>query len=109
MVSATAHKRVFFLSSIVAGIALIYAESSDDTCTADCATASDGTSLGRYPTWEAAPASTEEFDHDNDKTVCRLAVISVEEWERGRYWEKEQPVLVKNVTDGWGAPEHWTK
>ena len=64
------------------------------------------TNLGR---WEDAPSSNKEFDHDNDKTVCRLPIISVEEWENGRYWEKEEPVIVQNVTDGWLALEHWTK
>ncbi len=65
--------------------------------------------LGRYLTWEEAPASREEFDHDNDKRVCRLPILSVEEWEMGRYWEREIPVIVKNVTDRWPALEHWTK
>jgi hypothetical protein len=70
---------------------------------------SSSSSLGRYPTWEAAPASKDEFDHDNEKSVCRLPILSVEEWEAGKYWEREVPVIVKNVTDGWMALEHWTK
>eukprot|EP00571_Detonula_confervacea_P002185 CAMPEP_0172326870 /NCGR_PEP_ID=MMETSP1058-20130122/57864_1 /TAXON_ID=83371 /ORGANISM="Detonula confervacea, Strain CCMP 353" /LENGTH=331 /DNA_ID=CAMNT_0013043765 /DNA_START=102 /DNA_END=1097 /DNA_ORIENTATION=- len=108
MVSATAHKR--FLSTIVAILAaLIHAEI--EACTEDCAPDASETplGLGRYPTWEDAPASTEEFDHDNDKSVCRLPIISVEEWEAERYWEREDPVIVQNVTDGWPALEHWTK
>jgi len=65
--------------------------------------------LGQYNTWEEAPASTKEFDHDNNKKVCRLPIITVDEWETGRHWEKEEPCIVKNVTDGWLAFEHWTK
>lgn len=70
---------------------------------------SQSTSLGLYATWEEAPSSIHEFDHDNDKTVCRLPIITVEEWETGRYWEREVPVIVKNVTDAWPALKHWTK
>jgi len=33
----------------------------------------------------------------------------VEEWEVGRYWEGNQPVLVKNATDGWAALNNWKK
>ena len=62
-----------------------------------------------YETWEDAPASWGEFGHDNDPGVCGIPVLSVEEWEEGRYWEREEPVLVRNVTDGWPALEHWTK
>ena len=106
MTKTTAHKRAFFLSSISAILALIYA---DVSCTEDGTSCASETPLGRYPTWEEAPSSTEEFDHDNDKSVCRLPIISVEEWEEGRFWEGEEPVLVRNVTDGWPALEHWTK
>ena len=78
-------------------------ENEDPTCT------EQQINLGQYNTWEEAPASTKEFDHDNNKKVCRLPIISVDEWESGRYWEKEEPCIVKNVTDGWLALEHWTK
>ena len=78
-------------------------ENEDPTCT------EQQTNLGQYNTWEEAPASTKEFDHDNNKKVCRLPIIDVEEWESGRYWEKDEPCIVKNVTDGWLALEHWTK
>eukprot|EP00804_Cyclotella_cryptica_P020020 CCRYP_007896-RC/>CCRYP_007896-RC protein AED:0.39 eAED:0.39 QI:341/1/1/1/1/1/3/411/445 len=56
-----------------------------------------------------APASREEFDHDNDPEVCGLPILTVEEWEAGRYWEGNKPVIVKNVTAGWAAMEHWKK
>jgi len=78
-------------------------ENEDSTCT------EQQINLGQYNTWEEAPASTKEFDHDNNKKVCRLPIITVDEWETGRYWEKEEPCIVKNVTDGWLALEHWTK
>ena len=55
------------------------------------------------------PASTEEFDHDNDPSICGLPFLTVEEWESGRYWEGDKPVIVKNVTAGWAAMEHWKK
>ena len=57
--------------------------------------------------WEDGPASWEEFGHDNDPSVCGLPVLTVEEWEEGRYWEGNKPVLVKNVTDGWAALKNW--
>ena len=62
-----------------------------------------------YIEWEDAPASREEFDHDNDPEVCGIPFLTVEEWEAGRYWEGSKPVMVKNVTDGWAALEHWKK
>lgn len=65
--------------------------------------------LGQYKTWEEAPASYEEFDHDNDPSVCRLPIVTVEEWEEKRMWEGETPVMVKNVTENWSALQHWTK
>eukprot|EP00804_Cyclotella_cryptica_P020021 CCRYP_007896-RA/>CCRYP_007896-RA protein AED:0.46 eAED:0.46 QI:229/1/0.66/1/0.5/0.66/3/0/148 len=63
----------------------------------------------QYENWEDAPASREEFDHDNDPEVCGLPILTVEEWEAGRYWEGNKPVIVKNVTAGWAAMEHWKK
>ena len=89
------------------GYAKFYHGSSERQSSSSSSASSS--SLGRYPTWEAAPASKDEFDHDNEKSVCRLPILTVEEWEAGRYWEREVPVIVKNVTDGWMALEHWTK
>ena len=113
MASIASNKRSLFLSTVAATILAVYATTvGSPTCTEDDPSSCDSSSpssLGRYPTWEAAPASREEFDHDNDKDVCRLQILSVEEWEAGRYWEKDEPVIVKNVTDGWQALEHWTK
>ena len=59
--------------------------------------------------WEDGPTSWEEFGHDNDPAVCGLPVLTVEEWEAGKYWEGNKPVLVKNVTDGWAALTNWKK
>ena len=44
-----------------------------------------------------------------DYVMHFAAFISVEEWEEGRYWERDVPVIVRNVTDHWKALEHWTK
>ena len=107
------------LSLILSGVAVVivvavgYGSSTcaegDASCAAS-ASAPSPASTGRYhSTWEEAPASAEEFDHDNDENVCRLSIISVDEWESGRHWEGEEPVIVRNVTDGWRALEHWTK
>eukprot|EP00581_Thalassiosira_minuscula_P008321 CAMPEP_0183703902 /NCGR_PEP_ID=MMETSP0737-20130205/1453_1 /TAXON_ID=385413 /ORGANISM="Thalassiosira miniscula, Strain CCMP1093" /LENGTH=453 /DNA_ID=CAMNT_0025930705 /DNA_START=18 /DNA_END=1379 /DNA_ORIENTATION=- len=57
--------------------------------------------------WEDGPSSWQEFGHDNDPNVCGLPVLTVEEWEAGKYWEGNKPVIVKNVTDGWAANHNW--
>lgn len=59
--------------------------------------------------WEDGPTSWDEFGHDNAPDICGVQVISVEEWEEGRYWKKDKPVIVKNVTDGWAALNNWKK
>jgi hypothetical protein len=59
--------------------------------------------------WEDGPSSWEEFGHDNDPSVCGLQVLTVEEWEAGRYWEGKKPVLVSGVTEGWPALNNWKK
>lgn len=110
-------KRVFFfLSSISAILALVSDDGVGSCIVENGAPCRDGDpaapsrlATGPYGTWEEAPSSVEEFDHDNRKSVCRLPVVSVEEWERGRYWEGEEPVIVQNVTGGWLALDHWTK
>lgn len=63
----------------------------------------------KYINWEDAPASWEEYGHDNDPSVCGLERLTVEEWERGKYWNQNKPVIVMNVTDQWPALEHWKK
>mmetsp|Transcript_9213 Transcript_9213/g.19905 ORF Transcript_9213/g.19905 Transcript_9213/m.19905 type:complete len:423 (+) Transcript_9213:136-1404(+) len=62
-----------------------------------------------YIEWEDGPTSAEEFDHDNNPEICGLEYLTVEEWEAGKYWEKDKPVLVKNVTAGWKALNNWKK
>ncbi|KAL7532012.1 hypothetical protein ACHAXR_004371 [Thalassiosira sp. AJA248-18] len=59
--------------------------------------------------WEDGPSSWEEFGHDNEPSICGLPVLTVEEWEAGKYWDGNKPVLVKNVTDGWAALHNWKK
>ena len=59
--------------------------------------------------WEDGPTSWEEFGHANAPDVCGLPVLTVEEWEAGKYWEGNKPVLVKNMTDGWAALTNWKK
>ena len=53
--------------------------------------------------WEDGPTSWDEFGHDNAQDVCGIPNISVEEWEAGRYWEGDTPVIIRNVTNGWAA------
>jgi hypothetical protein len=57
--------------------------------------------------WSQGPSSWEEFGHTNDPSVCKLQTITVDEWERGKYWRGNVPVLVMNVTDNWDANVHW--
>eukprot|EP01082_Thalassiosira_pseudonana_P011562 g10219.t1 g10219 contig4:1458046-1459257(-) len=105
-------RRVFVVTHIAAILALIYAtntQTCDDVSDSTTCNSSDEVPTGKYATWDEAPKSIEEFDHGNDRSVCRLPFISVEEWEEGRYWERDVPVIVRNVTDHWKALEHWTK
>ena len=50
-------------------------------------------------------ASWDEFGHDN--SGCKIPTLTVEEWEEGRYWEKDLPVIVQNVTTRWTANNNW--
>ena len=56
--------------------------------------------------WEDGFASWDEFGHDNSDN-CNIPKLTVEEWEMGRYWEGNVPVIVKNVTGGWAANHNW--
>jgi len=47
--------------------------------------------------WEDGPSSWEEYGHDNDPSVCGLPVLTVEEWERGKYWEGGRSVLGRTL------------
>jgi len=55
--------------------------------------------------WEDGHASWEEFGHNNEH--CNLQTITVQEWEDGKYWEKDDPVLVTGVTEHWAANTNW--
>jgi hypothetical protein len=57
--------------------------------------------------WSQGPSSWEEFGHTNDPSVCKLQTITVDEWERGKYWRGNVPVMVMNVTTNWDANVHW--
>jgi len=96
---------IIHLRFLTALFVILSTKAQSQTCS------DDGTCIntGRYKTWEDSPASWAEFGHDNDKSICRLPIITVEEWENGQYWLKMEPVIVKNITDGWGALQHWTK
>ena len=59
--------------------------------------------------WGDGPSSRDEFDHNNDPRVCGVEFLTVDEWEAGRHWERQQPVIVRNVTAGWAALTHWKK
>ncbi|KAL7548515.1 hypothetical protein ACHAWF_011801 [Thalassiosira exigua] len=115
MIALAFSKRGILLSAggaaviLAATCAAAAVESSCDDGASSCPDNDAPNLLGRHPTWEDAPDSAEEFDHDNDPSVCSLPILSVEEWEAGRHWEREVPVIVKNVTQGWSALEHWTK
>jgi hypothetical protein len=68
----------------------------------------DGVDYGNHNLeWEDGPSSWEEFGHDNDPSVCGVQLLTVEEWEAGRYWEGKKPVLVTGVTDDWPALNNW--
>ncbi len=70
----------------------------------------DGTADDVMPMeWEDGPSSWMEFGHDNDDSVCGLRLITLDEWEGGRHWELDVPVLVSGVTDGWKALYNWKK
>ena len=59
--------------------------------------------------WEDGPSSWDEFGHDNAPDICGVQVLTVQEWEEGRYWAGNKPVIVMNVTDGWAALNNWKK
>jgi len=57
--------------------------------------------------WSQGPSSWEEFGHANDPDICRLRTITLDEWERGKYWRYNVPVMVTNVTADWDANVNW--
>ena len=70
----------------------------------------DGTDRDHLPMeWEDGPSSWTEFGHDNDPSVCGLRLLTVDEWEAGRYWNGRVPVMVSGVTNGWRALDNWKK
>lgn len=81
---------------------------NSETCLG-CALNTDEDPYTKYKHWEDAPASWEEYGHDNDESVCGVQRLTVEQWEKGKYWQKNKPVIVMNVTEHWPAVEHWKK
>jgi len=74
----------------------------------DYATTPDEIDYGNHNAeWEDGPTSWEEFGHDNEN--CGVQYLTVEEWERGKYWDGNIPVIVRNVTRGWKALHNWKK
>ncbi|KAL3792831.1 hypothetical protein ACHAW5_003717 [Stephanodiscus triporus] len=68
----------------------------------------DGVDYGNHNlSWEDGPSSWDEFGHDNDPAICRMRTMTVEEWEMGRHWRNNVPVMVTNVTEGWAANHNW--
>ena len=66
----------------------------------------NNTDYGNHNTnWEDGHASWEEFGHNNEH--CNLQTITVQEWEDGKYWEKDDPVLVTGITEHWAANTNW--
>ena len=47
-------------------------------------------------TWADAPTSAEEFDHGNPPGMCDVQRLSTTEWEDGRHWLGDFPVIVEN-------------
>jgi hypothetical protein len=68
----------------------------------------DGVDYGNHNLrWDDGPSSWDEFGHDNDPDVCRMRTMTVAEWESGRHWRNDVPVMVTNVTAGWAANVNW--
>ena len=65
---------------------LALATLADDAATCQDTVACADVDTGRYPTWEDAPTSADEFDHDNPEEICRLPIISLKKWEAGKFW-----------------------
>jgi len=112
--SSSSNKRTWTTGlSTLSLLASVSAALTSESCV-DCAlntnTDNDPNSpYTKYKDWEDAPASWEEYGHDNDPYVCGVERLTVEEWEKGKYWNKNKPVIVMNVTDQWPAVKHWTK
>ncbi len=101
-------KQACFLSTLSL-LASISAALNSETCIGCSLNADENSPYSKYKDWEDAPASWEEYGHDNDEYVCGVPRLTVEEWEKGKYWQKNKPVIVMNVTEQWPAVNHWKK
>lgn len=99
-------KQACFLS-LLSLIASFAAALNAETCLGCALNTDEESPYTKYKDWEDAPASWEEYGHDN--SVCGVPRLTVEQWEKGKYWQRNKPVIVMNVTEQWPAVEHWKK
>jgi len=103
------YKQASFLSTLSLLASFSAALNSETTCIGCPLNADENSPYSKYKHWEDAPASWEEYGHDNDESVCGVPRLTVEQWEKGKWWQKNKPVIVMNVTEQWPAVEHWKK
>lgn len=101
--------QAYFLLTLSLSASISAALNSETACLGCPLNADENSPYAKYKNWEDAPASWEEYGHDNDESVCGVPRLTVEQWEKGKYWQKNKPVIVMNVTEHWPAVEHWKK
>ena len=106
--SGRSYRLTYFLSTL-SFFASLTAALNSETCVGCALNSEEESPYTKFKSWEDAPASWEEYGHDNDESVCGVPRLTVEEWERGKYWQRNKPVIVVNVTEHWPAVEHWKK
>ncbi len=99
----------FFLLTLGLSASISAALDSETACLGCPLNADENSPYVKYKDWEDAPASWEEYGHDNDESVCGVPRLTIEQWEKGKYWQKNKPVIVMNVTEHWPAVQHWKK
>ena len=96
------------LSAIVERLQSKMLKSTTASTTENRSEANGDIDYGNHNTkWSQGPSSWEEFGHTNDPNICRLQTITLDEWERGKYWRYNVPVMVMNVTADWDANMNW--
>lgn len=96
------------LSAIVERLQSKMLKSTTASTTENRSEANGDIDYGNHNTkWSQGPSSWEEFGHANDPNICRLQTITLDEWERGKYWRYNVPVMVMNVTADWDANMNW--
>lgn len=99
----------FFLLTLGLSASISAALDSETACLGCPLNTDENSPYVKYKDWEDAPASWEEYGHDNDESVCGVPRLTIEQWEKGKYWQKNKPVIVMNVTEHWPAAQHWKK